>query len=86
MLTKKKIIKNISITYSIPEEYIDLFKSEGVYYLGGKLGCVLPMTEVGYLTLKNDITVFMAGVDYLIGQFEEDCSIVTYIESLDWEL
>lgn len=84
MLSKSKIIKRISEVYNIPEEFIELAKEDGIYYLAGKLGSILPMTELGRLTMKDSAEDFLESTNYLLSQFEGDC-IVSYINNIKWE-
>lgn len=86
MLTKKMVVSEISKTYGVKEEDIIIYKEEGQYHLGGKLGCVLPQTELGISTLKVSMDKFMESVEWLVCMFENELTLVEYINSIDWEV
>lgn len=68
---------------------IYLYKEGGEYFLGSELGATLPITSLGFLTMKDSMSDFIESVKYAIGCFElpsGNNSINEYIKSIDWRV
>lgn len=86
-LTKKQILAAVAARTGINIEYIDLTKSDGEWFWGGKAGCCF--SSMATFAKLNDVSLSRWVEDFEWRVSETSSSLGMglndYIETIDWE-
>ncbi|AGG58185.1 hypothetical protein VPDG_00023 [Vibrio phage henriette 12B8] len=84
-ITKKELIHKISAQFGVNVEYIELFKFEGTYHIGGKFGAILPSIDLGVRTLCDGHVPFFESLKYILMD-NEIPNFNIHIQNIDWNV